>query len=482
MGIAKNPYLPLYEYIPDGEPRVFGDRVYVYGSHDIAGGELGFCPGDYVAWSAPLSDLSDWRYEGVIYRRAECPEVKEMDALFAPDVVQGCDGRYYLYLNLREQMECRVAVSDSPAGPFENYGPIVKPDGTVYRDWKMFDPGVVVDGDKVYLYVGFCMPGDGPKQMTDGREVFARTSIGFLLAPDMVTILEGPFEVIPGETRARGTEFEGHAFFEASSPRLINGKFVMVYSSELSHEMAYAVSDKPFGPYKYMGALISNADLGVQGNTAPVMPHGNNHGGMVNLSGDWYMFYHRHTHAIQTCRQGCAEKLALREDGWFQQTEITSFGLNGGTAPAEGTLNACYCCHLMSPETDPNNLPITTYRQDTDPYIFEEPVGNDENRFLHYIVVHPGETAVGYKYFEFDGSCSGVRLKLRGTGTVSVAVCLDAPDGNEIGRAETGLLPEFVAVEIPFAAGNPVAGRHALYFRFAVREGLNFESLEFVKE
>ena len=27
-----NPYLPLWEYIPDGEPRVFGNRVYVYGS------------------------------------------------------------------------------------------------------------------------------------------------------------------------------------------------------------------------------------------------------------------------------------------------------------------------------------------------------------------------------------------------------------------------------------------------------------------
>ena len=27
---AFNPYLPSWEYIPDGEPHVFGDRVYVY--------------------------------------------------------------------------------------------------------------------------------------------------------------------------------------------------------------------------------------------------------------------------------------------------------------------------------------------------------------------------------------------------------------------------------------------------------------------
>ena len=29
-----NPYLPSYEYIPDGEPHIFGDRLYIYGSHD----------------------------------------------------------------------------------------------------------------------------------------------------------------------------------------------------------------------------------------------------------------------------------------------------------------------------------------------------------------------------------------------------------------------------------------------------------------
>lgn len=35
---AFNPYLPSWEYIPDGEPYVFGDRVYVYGSHDFFNG------------------------------------------------------------------------------------------------------------------------------------------------------------------------------------------------------------------------------------------------------------------------------------------------------------------------------------------------------------------------------------------------------------------------------------------------------------
>ena len=34
--VVTNPYLPSWEYVPDGEPHVFGSRVYLYGSHDKA--------------------------------------------------------------------------------------------------------------------------------------------------------------------------------------------------------------------------------------------------------------------------------------------------------------------------------------------------------------------------------------------------------------------------------------------------------------
>ena len=37
---AFNPYLPGWEYIPDGEPHIFGDRVYIYGSHDSFGAHI----------------------------------------------------------------------------------------------------------------------------------------------------------------------------------------------------------------------------------------------------------------------------------------------------------------------------------------------------------------------------------------------------------------------------------------------------------
>ena len=34
-----NPYLPEWEYVPDGEPKIFDDRVYIYCLLDMSGGQ-----------------------------------------------------------------------------------------------------------------------------------------------------------------------------------------------------------------------------------------------------------------------------------------------------------------------------------------------------------------------------------------------------------------------------------------------------------
>ncbi len=78
---AFNPYLPSWEYIPDAEPHVFGDRLYVYGSHDRFDGPL-FCMNDYVCWSAPIDDLSQWRFEGTIYKKIRILTIKTLSTAF----------------------------------------------------------------------------------------------------------------------------------------------------------------------------------------------------------------------------------------------------------------------------------------------------------------------------------------------------------------------------------------------------------------
>ena len=75
MKEAVNPYLPSYEYIPDGEPHVFDGRVYIYGSHDRANGKA-YCEQHYQVWSAPVNNPHDWRYNpGPLIIRADSKSV-----------------------------------------------------------------------------------------------------------------------------------------------------------------------------------------------------------------------------------------------------------------------------------------------------------------------------------------------------------------------------------------------------------------------
>ncbi|SDA38878.1 Glycosyl hydrolases family 43 [Butyrivibrio sp. INlla18] len=477
-----NPYLPLYEYIPDGEPRIFGDRLYVYGSHDYAGGELGFCPGDYMVYSTSVSDLSAWRCDGVAFSRKDCPLLDMepgKDAMAAPDVVQGVDGRYYMYFNLNKQLCCQIAVSDKPEGPFLYYGEVVKQDGTRYEDFKMFDPGVLVDDGRVYLFTGFNMPGPVPEKFKNHFPPLPESSLGFELATDMKTIIRGPVSIIQGSNKAMGTSFEGHGYYEASSPRKINGKYVMVYSSELSHELAYAVSNAPLGVYEYKGVLVSNGDFGINGNKEQVMPYGNTHGGLVELDGRWYVFYHRQTHGIECSRQGCAEQLPILEDGWFGQAEITSCGLNQEPLPADGTYNACYCCYLTSPHISKKRLNIRECRRDTEPHIYEEKISDDESKSLHYIANMKDEVIVGFKYFEFREP-SGFSLRLRGTGAVRVKAIIDEPEGQIVGRGEICLRGS--DWNELYIVADKVSGTHALYFVFESQEPVQFESFTILND
>ena len=153
--VLRNPYLPSWEYVPDGEPHVYGDRVYVYGSHDQFNGFV-YCMNDYVCWSAPVDDLGSWRYEGVIYKKTQDPlNPNGAGALYAPDVTVGPDGRYYLYYALSNHSVISAAVSEKPEGPYDFYGHVHYADGTLLggrsTDDHQFAPAVLTEGERTAL-------------------------------------------------------------------------------------------------------------------------------------------------------------------------------------------------------------------------------------------------------------------------------------------------------------------------------------------
>lgn len=415
---AFNPYLPSYEYVPDGEPRVFGDRLYIFGSHDRFNGHW-FCVNDYVCWSAPLDDLGNWKYEGVIYRKDQDPHNSKNDALWAPDVVQGPDGRFYLYYCVCSARECGVAVCDTPSGQYEFYGYVRHEDGRIVGngkgEWRQFDPGVLLDDDgSVYLFSGICPLRKGSRK--NRRE----HSVGMQLCSDMLTVRGEVRKVLPGLIDGKGTGYEGHEFFEASSPRKIDGKYYLLYSSVLSHELCYAVSSLPLCDYRFGGIVISNADVGYLGNRAAVTRMSNTHGGLVCVKGQWYIFYHRHTHRRIMCRQGCAEPVTIAPDGTIAQVCVTSCGLNQGPLKVPGTYEARIACNLYG--NRPNSILGFIGFSRKFPFITQDGADGDVNAKQYLSNMKDGFSA-GFKYFEMTGrGAVSVVSKGPGTGVLLLSV------------------------------------------------------------
>ena len=75
-----------------------------------------YCTGDYVCWSAPADDLTNWTFEGVIFKKSDDPNYETEVDLLAPDAICGPDGRYYLYYFTSKMDKLGVAVCATPAG------------------------------------------------------------------------------------------------------------------------------------------------------------------------------------------------------------------------------------------------------------------------------------------------------------------------------------------------------------------------------
>ena len=462
---AFNPYLPSWEYIPDGEPYVFGDRVYVYGSHDKFNGHV-FCIGDYMGWSASVDDLASWRCEGVTYPRTADPANDSGYAcLYAPDVTVGPDGRYYMYYVLDKLDVVSVAVCDSPAGRYRFYGYVHYKDGTLLGkkagDEPQFDPGVITENGKTWLYTGFCGHNDKSRH----------GAMCTKLSEDMVTIEEAPVFVVPGAMYSEGTGFEGHAFFEASSIRKRNGLYYFVYSSEVMHELCYAVSDKPNSGFTYGGVIISNCDLGIGTYKPKDMPTafgGNNHGSIVEIKGQWYVFYHRQTNGHWYSRQGCIEPIYFDKDGRIAQVELTSCGANGEPLKGCGEYPAYIACNLFTPERD-----IMAGRPGQPRVSQDGADGDKEPGFIRGIT---NGTTIGFKYFNIEEvSKISVWTRCYANGTFEVRSSWDGPVLAEIPLKFANIWTEFSA-DIDFPKG-----KQCLYLTYTGRSPIDLKSFAFKK-
>jgi hypothetical protein len=377
----------------------------------------------------------------------------------------GSDGRYYLYYAFDFQGIISVAVCDTPAGEYEFYGHVHYRDKTLLGkkdgDAFQFDPGILVDDDgRVFLYSGFC-PADGPSEDFSFPPIVVKGGMVTELEKDMLTVKKGPRYIFPWIKNGEGTGFEEHEFFEAASIRKIGNKYYFIYSSINGHELCYGVSDYPDKDFQYGGILISNGDIGLdeRSEEEAVNYIGNNHGSIVCIKDQWYVFYHRHTNRTQFSRQGCAEKITLEENGFFSQAEMTSCGLNDGPLCKKGEYEARIACNLMSKKG------VVRYEvwgkiEDIHPYFTQEGEDREDNPNQYIANLRDGGVA-GFKYFDLSG-VEKITVTIRGTGKGMICV------GTEPGEAELVKIPVKASFKWKEYHGiiNNGDGIRALFFEY----------------
>ena len=346
-GTAQNPYLPLWEHLPDGEPRVFEDpdqpgklRAYIIGSHDLT--YTAYCGPDIRMWSAPVEDLSQWRDEGPIFTWFVDGQ---WDTMFAPDLVEVKDkatGKktYYLYPHSRGWRRVpMVCKSDRPDGPFTPIN--LTEDGRQCLPGSLidFDPSVFIEnitdkkdpdygiGFRAYVFYGF--------QHSTAVELDQKTMYSKREGTEPID----PF--IPASSRdgklldKEGSEYKAlykgqnpldFNFFEASSIRQVGNKYVMVFSGYSGKEyglgntnsaLRYAYGDSPLGPWRSGGVLVDSRGVVLNEDGSKLIETNfahNTHGSIQEINGQWYVFYHRPPRGFGNARQSMVAPVKIEWD------------------------------------------------------------------------------------------------------------------------------------------------------------------------
>jgi len=319
---AQNPVIHD-QFSADPTARVFGDRVYLYPSHDIPAPadarQNWFCMADYHVFSS--EDLTEWTDHGVIITQNDVPWVRTNSyAMWAPDCV--CrDGRYYFYFPAAPRngqgFAIGVATADSPEGPFMcEPEPIAGVTG--------IDPCVLLDDDgQAYIYwSGMGIRGarlkDNLLELADPLQEIA------------IPRREGQPEMPP--MRIGGEEMKGLPEGFKEGPFVFRRgdwyylTFPWVRQEGGTETLAYAMSASPLGPWDFKGVIMQE--------------HANscwtNHHSIVEYKGQWYIFYHHNDFSPHFDKQRSVriERLTFNPDGTIPEVTPTlrGVGINRATA------------------------------------------------------------------------------------------------------------------------------------------------------
>ena len=307
---AQNPINPG-KGMCDPQVRVYGNKIYLYATHDSSVNNKDFVMNDWWIWST--KDLVHWKYESTL--KPDDTYLKHpYNSCWATDAISR-DGKYFMYFSAG-QTDVGVVTSKTPIGPWKD--PIGKPllpqdiTPTLERD-----PGIVVDS------------------LGNGYIVFGCWDYYIAkLNPDMVSLAEkpqliqldvknGPYGLGKTDDKPFMHYYKGHYY--------------------LSWGCYYAMSTNIYGPYTYKGSIITKE------RTAPIFQNHlthDRHGSFFEYNHQWYFICNDKSYpgTHEFFRNSVVNYLHYKDNGEIDPVYIDTVGVGrydaaGGVIEAENYFN-----------------------------------------------------------------------------------------------------------------------------------------------
>jgi hypothetical protein len=297
---VSNPILP--GWFADPTIKKFGDIYYIYATTD---NEM-LASGAPTVWYS--KDFKNW-YNYIM----EIPSfsAQSITNFWAPDIVEGDDGKYYLYFGNCE-MGCNIYgyVSDSPVGPWKKLSdqdvPVIS-NGYPRENFPSLDAQFFKDDDgKIYGYWGTWVHYNGGYAV---GELNKKNMSGMMNSKNI------PLEQTP-------------APFEAAYMMKKGSKYILMYSGASCHDETYNVrysySNSPYGPFtagQNNSILSTNEDQTV---------HGPGHHSVLEENGNYYIVYHKHDYPMTRggmARQVCVDQMIFENDSTIKKVMPSSQGI-----------------------------------------------------------------------------------------------------------------------------------------------------------
>jgi len=298
---AGNPILP--GWFADPTIKKFGDIYYIYATTDnemlASGAPTVWYSKDFKNWFNYIMEIPSF-------------SAKSITNFWAPDIVEGDDGKYYLYFGNCE-IGCNIYgyVSDTPVGPWKKLSeqdvPVIS-NGYPREGYPSLDAQFFKDTDgKIYGYWGTWVHYNGGYAVGE----LNKKTMGEMVHSTNIPLAQTP------------------APFEAAYMMKKGSKYILMYSGASCHDETYNVrysySDSPYGPFtpgKNNPILSTNEDQTV---------HGPGHHSVLKENDDYYIVYHKHDYPMTRgglARQVCIDKMIFENDSTIQKVVPTSKGIS----------------------------------------------------------------------------------------------------------------------------------------------------------